>query len=94
MQHYRWIEDGSLWDMPALADWQDKQNLDIRRYNAVDDATVSFFDSDFSDECIGAVLENSTVSEVCFTLFLGKRRSEYFITHATLFLMFSKKVLD
>lgn len=87
-----WIESGSLWEMPAAGDWHEKNDLDLKRYNAVDDETIVFSETNFSDGCIGAVFENCAVPQNCFTLFLEKRSSEYLITHAILFLLFAKKV--
>lgn len=93
-QNLHWVENGSLWEMPAAGDWQENSDLDLKRYDAVDDDETSFNDTNFSDECIGAVFENCTVPEKCFPLFLGKRTSEYLITHAILFLLLSKKVSE
>lgn len=92
MQNLRWIDGGSLWEMPEAGDWRNKYDLFSRRYIVPDDDTILFHNIDFSDECIGAVFDNCAVPMWCFTLFLEKRRSEYYITHAILFLLFSKKV--
>lgn len=92
IQNLHWIKNGSLWEMPDVGDWQEKDDLDLRRYNAADDDTIAFSETGFSDLCIGAVFDNCAVPQDCFTLFLGKRYSEYVITHAILFLLFAKKV--
>lgn len=94
MQNLHWIENGSLWEMPAAGDWRDRYDLLILRYNVEDDSSIGFHDVDFSDRCIGSVFENCAVPKDCFRLFLEKRRSEYYITHAILFLLFSKKVIN
>lgn len=91
-QNLNWVESGSIWEMPAAGDWKEDSELDVMRYNVEDDDKTKFSEIDFSDGCIGAVFENCSVPQECFSLFLGKRTSEYMITHAILFLLFSKKV--
>ncbi|KAJ6633112.1 UPF0764 protein C16orf89 like [Pseudolycoriella hygida] len=90
-QNLHWIEGGSLWEMPAPGAWFEENKLHLHLYRAEDDDSVLFSDSDFSNRCIGAVFEGCAVPEDCFISFLEKRRSEYFITHSVLFLLFSKK---
>ncbi|KAG4068274.1 hypothetical protein HA402_007794 [Bradysia odoriphaga] len=90
-QNLYWIESGTLWEMPAAGDWQDADALDLKRYEVVDDSSITFNESNFSDGCIGTVFANCTVPAECFTSFLGKRYSEYLIAHAILFLLFAKK---